>query len=93
MQIGIDSLAIRASDLAGGTRYRATAGAANRIRRPEAVLDHLAEMAGDALVEIEQQGLRWSARRSRCRGSSTSSPAWCVERPISTGSTYRSSTT
>ena len=57
MQIGIDSLALRASDLAGGTRYRATAGAANRIRRPEAVLDHLAEMARDALVELEKQGL------------------------------------
>jgi predicted NBD/HSP70 family sugar kinase len=59
LQVGIDFLAVHATDLAGGSRYKATAGAANRVRRPDAVLEQLAEMVRDALVEVERQGLSW----------------------------------
>ena len=59
LQVGIDFLAVHATDLAGGSRYKATAGAANRVRRPDAVLEQLAEMVRDALIEVERQGLSW----------------------------------
>lgn len=59
LQVGIDWLGVHATDLAGGSRYKATAGAPNRVRKPEAVLEQLAEMVSDALVEVERQGLSW----------------------------------
>ena len=57
LEVTRDSLCVHATDLAGGSRYRATAGAANRVRRPTAVLEQLAEMVRDAMIEIERQGL------------------------------------
>jgi len=57
LQVGTDSLGVHATDLGGGSRYKATAGGPNRVRRPDVVLEQLAEMVADALVEVERQGL------------------------------------
>jgi predicted NBD/HSP70 family sugar kinase len=58
LEINVDYLGVRATDLAGRSRYRAIETEDNRLRETEVVLDRLAELARDALREVRAQGLR-----------------------------------
>jgi predicted NBD/HSP70 family sugar kinase len=58
LEVNIDYLGVRATDLAGRSRYRALETADNRERDVEVVIDRLAELARDALYEVRAQGLR-----------------------------------
>jgi predicted NBD/HSP70 family sugar kinase len=58
LEINVDYLAVQATDLAGGSRYRAKEVVDNRGRGAEVVLDRLADLANDALREVRAQGLR-----------------------------------
>lgn len=57
LEIGVDFLAVRASDLTGAERHQALVGCDNRARPVEQVLDDLAGLARDALIALERAGL------------------------------------
>ena len=58
LEINVDYLSVQATDLAGGSRYRARQAADNRETDAGAVLDRLAELVRGALKEVQAQGLR-----------------------------------
>jgi predicted NBD/HSP70 family sugar kinase len=58
LEINVDYLGVQATDLAGGSRYRAMEVADNRRRSADVVLDRLAALAAAALREARAQGLR-----------------------------------
>ena len=58
LEINVDYLSVQATDLAGGSRYRAREAADNRAADAGAVLDRLAELVRGALDEVHAQGLR-----------------------------------
>lgn len=58
LEINVDYLGVQATDLAGGSRYKAMEAADNRRRGVDVVLDRLADLANDALTEVRAQGLR-----------------------------------
>ncbi len=58
LEINVDYLGVQATDLGGGSRYKAMEAADNRRRSVEDVLDRLADLANDALGEVRAQGLR-----------------------------------
>ena len=58
LEINVDYLSVQATDLAGGSRYRAREGGDNRGQDAGAVLDRLAALAGGALDEVRAQGVR-----------------------------------
>jgi len=58
LEVNVDYIAVQATDLAGGSRYKALEAADNRRRSVELVLDRLAGLADDALLEVRRQGLR-----------------------------------
>ncbi len=58
LEINVDYLGVRATDLSGRSRYRALETADNRLRSTDVVLDRLAELAIGALREVRAQGLR-----------------------------------
>jgi predicted NBD/HSP70 family sugar kinase len=57
LELGVDFLAVRASDLTGEERYRALVTADNRGRPVDDVLADLVQLAADALSELERQDL------------------------------------
>jgi len=57
LEVGVDFLAVRAADLAGGERHRALVSGDNRGRPVDDVLDELARMADDALAKAGEQDL------------------------------------
>jgi predicted NBD/HSP70 family sugar kinase len=57
LEIGVDYLAIRATDLTGAERHGALVDGDNRERPVDAVLDDLARLAGDALAALGADGL------------------------------------
>jgi predicted NBD/HSP70 family sugar kinase len=58
LEVNVDYLSVQATDLAGGSRYRARETADNRAADSGTVLDRLAELVHGALVEVRAQGLR-----------------------------------
>src|SRR5262245_25792067 len=58
LEINVDYLGVQATDLGGGSRYKAMEAADNRRRSVEDVLDRIADLANDALREVRAQGLR-----------------------------------
>ncbi len=58
LEINVDYLGVQATDLAGGSRYRAIEVADNRRRSVDVVLRRLAALAAAALREAGRQGLR-----------------------------------
>jgi predicted NBD/HSP70 family sugar kinase len=58
LEVNVDYLAVQATDLAGGSRYKAMEAADNRGRAVEEVFDRLGELTQDALDEVQAQGLR-----------------------------------
>ncbi len=58
LEINVDYLGVQATDLGGGSRYKAMEAADNRRRGVEDVLDRIADLANDALTEVRAQGLR-----------------------------------
>jgi predicted NBD/HSP70 family sugar kinase len=58
LEVNVDYLGVQATDLSGGSRYKAMEAVDNRGRTVEVVLDRLAEMASDAVREVRAQGLR-----------------------------------
>ncbi len=58
LEINVDYLSVQATDLAGGSRYRAREGGDNRGQDAGAVLDRLAALASGALDEVRAQGVR-----------------------------------
>ena len=58
LEINVGRIGVQATDLCGGSRYRAFEAADNRFRGVEAVLDRLAELATDALDKVRLEGLR-----------------------------------
>jgi predicted NBD/HSP70 family sugar kinase len=57
LEVGIDFLAARASDLGGAERHQAAVAGENRGRPVDAVLDDLAALARDALDALARDGL------------------------------------
>jgi predicted NBD/HSP70 family sugar kinase len=57
LELGVDFLAVRAADLAGGERHRELVTADNRGRPVDDVLDDLARLAGDALGVVRGKSL------------------------------------
>src|SRR5690349_20128205 len=58
LEVHVDYVAVQATDLAGGSRYKGMEAADNRGRGVEEVLDRLGELARGALLEVQAQGLR-----------------------------------
>jgi predicted NBD/HSP70 family sugar kinase len=58
LEINVDYLGVQATDLAGGSRYKAMEAADNRRRDVDVVLDRLGNLVNDALREVRSQGLR-----------------------------------
>ena len=58
LEVNVDYVAVQATDLAGGSRYKAMEAADNRGRSVDEVLDRLGELARGALLEVQAQGLR-----------------------------------
>jgi predicted NBD/HSP70 family sugar kinase len=58
LEVGVDYLAVHASDLAGTVRHRRLEAGDNRGRSPDAVLDRLVALARDALDDLRAQGVR-----------------------------------
>jgi predicted NBD/HSP70 family sugar kinase len=58
LEINVDYLSVQATDLAGGSRYRAREGGDNRGQDAGVVLDRLAALVGGALDEVRAQGVR-----------------------------------
>jgi predicted NBD/HSP70 family sugar kinase len=58
LEINVDYLGVQATDLGGGSRYKAMEAADNRRRSVDDVLDRVADLANDALAEVRAQGLR-----------------------------------
>ena len=57
LEVNVDYLAVRVTDLAGQERHRALEAADNRGREPDEVLDRLAELARAALADLAEQGV------------------------------------
>jgi predicted NBD/HSP70 family sugar kinase len=57
LEVNVDYLAVRVTDLAGEERHRALEAADNRGREPGDVLDRLAALARDALDHLAEQGV------------------------------------
>jgi predicted NBD/HSP70 family sugar kinase len=57
LEIGVDHLAVRAADLGGAQRHQALVVRDNRDRPVDAVLDDLAELAGEALAVLREEQL------------------------------------
>lgn len=57
LEVGVDFLAVRAADLAGGERHRVLISGDNRGRPVDEVLDQLAQLADDALAAVADQDL------------------------------------
>src|SRR3954451_4164852 len=57
LEVNVDYLAARVTDLAGRERHRALEAADNRGRAPDEVLDRLAELARAALDDIADQAV------------------------------------
>jgi predicted NBD/HSP70 family sugar kinase len=58
LEINVDYLSVQATDLAGGSRYRAREGGDNRGQDAGSVLDRLAALVAGALEEVRAQGVR-----------------------------------
>ncbi len=58
LEVNVDYVAVQATDLAGGSRYKGMEAADNRGRSVDEVLDRLGELARGALREVQAQGLR-----------------------------------
>jgi predicted NBD/HSP70 family sugar kinase len=58
LEVNVDYLGVQATDLAGGSRYKAMVAADNRGRGVDEVLDALGTLTRDALSEVRAQGLR-----------------------------------
>lgn len=58
LEINVDYLGVQATDLGGGSRYKAMEATDNRRRSADDVLDRIADLATDALAEVRAQGLR-----------------------------------
>jgi len=58
LEIGVEHLAVRAVDLTGARRHQSSVARDNRARPLEAVLDELAQLAGDALAELRVNGMQ-----------------------------------
>src|SRR6201999_2591555 len=58
VEVNVDYVAVQATDLAGGSRYKGMEAVDNRGRSVDEVLDGLAELARGALLEVQAQGLR-----------------------------------
>jgi predicted NBD/HSP70 family sugar kinase len=58
LEVGVDYLAVHATDLTGAARHRRLEAGDNRGRPAGAVLDRLGAMARDALADLRAQGLR-----------------------------------
>jgi len=58
LEVNVDYLGVQATDLAGGSRYKAMEAADNRGRGVEEVFDALGALAQGALTEVQAQGLR-----------------------------------
>ena len=58
LEVNVDYVAVQATDLAGGSRYKGMEAADNRGRSVDEVLDRLGELARGALLEVQAQGLR-----------------------------------
>jgi predicted NBD/HSP70 family sugar kinase len=56
LEVGVDYLAVHASDLAGATRHRHREAGDHRGRPPGAVLDRLGALARTALADLRAQG-------------------------------------
>jgi predicted NBD/HSP70 family sugar kinase len=57
LEVGVDFLAVRVADLAGGERHRVLVTGDNRGRPVDDVLDQLAQLAEDALTAAAHQDL------------------------------------
>jgi predicted NBD/HSP70 family sugar kinase len=57
LEVGVDFLAVRAADLAGGERHRVLVSGDNRGRPVDDVLDDLARLAREALADAGEQDL------------------------------------
>ena len=77
LEINVDYVGVQATDLAGGSRYKAMEAADNRGRAVEDVLDRLASWRADALDAVRAQGLRPIGATVACPAWSTSSTARC----------------
>ena len=90
LEINVDYLGVQATDLAGGSRYKAMEAVDNRGRGVEEVFDALGALTQGALNEVQAQGLRpIGATVARARAWSTSSAARCWSRRTCTGPTCR----
>ncbi len=58
LEVNVDYLGVQATDLAGGSRYKAMEAVDNRGRAVEDVFDALGALAEGALDEVRAQGLR-----------------------------------
>jgi predicted NBD/HSP70 family sugar kinase len=58
LELNVDYLGVQATDLAGGSRYKAMEAGDNRGRSVDDVFDRLGTLARGALVEMQSQGLR-----------------------------------
>jgi predicted NBD/HSP70 family sugar kinase len=58
LEVNVDYLGVQATDLAGGSRYKAMEAVDNRGRAVEEVFDALGALAKGALEEVKAQGLR-----------------------------------
>ena len=93
LEVNVDYVGVQATDLAGGSRYKAMEAADNRGRDVEEVLDRLGEL--DARRAGRGAGAGAAADRGDGRAArawSTSSTARCSSRRTCTGRTCRSST-
>src|SRR4051794_33643348 len=58
LEVNVDYVAVQATDLAGGSRYKGMEAADNRGRVVDDVFDRLGELARGALDAVQAQGLR-----------------------------------
>jgi predicted NBD/HSP70 family sugar kinase len=58
LEVNVDYVGVQATDLAGGSRYKAMEAADNRERSVEDVFDRLGGLARSALEAVRSQGLR-----------------------------------
>src|SRR4051812_33696857 len=58
LEVNVDYVGVQATDLAGGSRYKALEAVDNRGRGVEDVFDALGALAEGALTEVKAQGLR-----------------------------------
>ena len=92
LEVNVDYLGVQATDLAGGSRYKAMEAVDNRGRARRGGLRRAGRARRRARsTRSRRRVCARSARRSRCRAWSTSSAARCSSRRTCTGPTCRSS--